>query len=156
MAGTTAGERDERDILNIVSRFAWHIDQHEWNAIGQLFEHMTYTSPGIDFAVRSPAELATFYEQVTTEMDARWAGDPEDAKSVGHKHVFTNFDLDIAADGKSATCRYYGTVLSFSAQKPLQPRWSGRYTDRFETVDGAWRIVARHQETDYPIGYRPA
>jgi hypothetical protein len=147
--------QDEREIRNIVSRFAWHIDRQEWDAIGALFAHMTYTSPGIDDSVREPAELAAFYERVTTEMDARWAGDPEDAKTVGHKHVFTNFVLEFGGEGTTATCQYYGTVFSFSAKKPLQPRWSGRYEDRFEKVDGAWRIVARHQTTDYPIGYRP-
>lgn len=155
MASATTMAQDEREIHNIISAFAWHIDRHEWDAIGVLFAHLTYTSPGIDFSVREPAELAAFYERVTTEMDARWAGDPEDAKSVGHKHVFTNFVLEFGEDATTATCRYYGTVVSFSAKKPLQPRWSGRYYDRFEKVDGVWRIVARHQETDYPIGYRP-
>ncbi|HEV8296569.1 MAG TPA: nuclear transport factor 2 family protein [Acidimicrobiales bacterium] len=148
---------DEQAILDIVARFAWHIDRQEWAAIGELFADLTYTSPGIDdTAVSGAAALAAFYERVTTEMDARWAGDPEDAKTVGHKHVFTNHLIEIAEDRATATCQYYGTVMSFSAAKPLQPRWSGRYEDRFVRRDGVWRIVARRQETDYPIGYRPS
>jgi hypothetical protein len=148
---------DEREIMTIVSQFAWHIDRHEWAAIGELFSDLTYTSPGIDnTSVSGSAELAAFYEKVTTEMDRRWAGDADDAKTVGHKHVFTNHVLEVSDDAMSATCRYYGTVLSFSAAKPLQPRWSGRYEDRFEKRGGRWRIVGRRQETDYPIGYRPS
>jgi hypothetical protein len=149
-------DNDYAEITAIVARFAECIDTHDWMGIGELFSHLTYTSPGIDYSVSGVAELAAFYERVTTEMDERWAGDPEDAATVGHKHVFTNLVVEVADDGLSATCRYYGTVYSFSSAKPLQPRWSGRYYDRFERIDGRWHIVSRRQETDYPQGYRPS
>jgi len=147
---------DYAEITAIVAKFAERIDTHDWAGIGELFSHLTYTSPGIDYSVRGPAELAAFYERVVTEMNERWAGDPDDARTVGHKHVFTNLIVDVADDRRRATCRYYGTVYAFSARKPLEARWSGRYYDGFERVDGHWHIVGRRQETDFPPGYRPA
>jgi SnoaL-like domain len=146
---------DYRAITNIVARFALHLDSHDYAAVAELFSDMTYRSPGIDYEVSGTEDLAVFYERVLTEMNERWAGDPEDALTVGHKHVFTNLIVEIDEPRTSATCNYYGTVFSFSDKKPYQPRWSGRYYDRFERRDGDWRIVERTQVTDYPRGYVP-
>jgi ketosteroid isomerase-like protein len=147
---------DYRAIANIVASFAAHMDAREFESVADLMSDMTYRSPGIDYEVSGRADLAAFYERVTTEMNVRWAGDAEDGATVGHKHVFTNLFVEFDEDGTTATCRYYGTVFAYSDRKPLQPRWSGRYTDRFERRDGRWRIVDRLQVTDYPRGYRPA
>lgn len=147
---------DYRAIANIVASFAVHIDAHDFDAVAGLMSDMTYRSPGIDYEVKGKDDLAAFYERVVTEMNERWAGDREDGATVGHKHVFTNLLVEFDEDRSAATCRYYGTVFAFSDRKPLQPRWSGRYTDRFERRNGVWRIVERLQVTDYPRGYRPA
>jgi hypothetical protein len=146
---------DYRAIANIVASFAEHMDTHDFESVATLMSDMTYRSPGIDYQVRGQADLARFYERVVTEMNERWAGNPEDGATVGHKHVFTNLHVEFDEDRSGATCRYYGTVFAFSQRKPLQPRWSGRYVDRFERRDGVWRIVERLQMTDYPPGYRP-
>ena len=49
---------DYAEITAIVAKFAERIDTHDWAGIGELFSHLTYTSPGIDYSVRGPAELA--------------------------------------------------------------------------------------------------
>jgi hypothetical protein len=147
---------DSREIANIVASFAEHLDSHDYAAVADLFSDMTYKSPGIDYEVSGNADLAVFYERVLTEMNERWAGDPDDALTVGHKHVFTNLIIEIDEARTTATCRYYGTVFGFSDIKPFQPRWSGRYYDRFERRGDRWRIVERLQVTDYPRQYRPA
>jgi hypothetical protein len=147
---------DYRAIANIVAGFAEHMDAHDFASVASLMSDMTYRSPGVDYEVTGEADLAEFYERVVTEMNERWAGDREDAATVGHKHVFTNLLMEFNEDRTAATCRYYGTVFAFSDRKPLQPRWSGRHVDRFERRRGVWRIVERLQVTDYPRGYRPA
>jgi hypothetical protein len=147
---------DYREIANIVAGFAEHLDSHDYAAVADLFSDMTYKSPGIDYEVSGTDDLAVFYERVLTEMNERWAGDPTDALTVGHKHVFTNLIIEFDEARETATCRYYGTVFAFSDKKPYQPRWSGRYFDRFERRAGRWRIVERVQVTDYPRAYRPA
>jgi hypothetical protein len=146
---------DYREIANIVAGFAQYLDSHDYRAVADLFSDMTYRSPGIDYEVSGTDDLAVFYERVLTEMNQRWAGDPEDALTVGHKHVFTNLIVEFDEARATATCNYYGTVFAFSDKKPYQPRWSGRYFDRFERKEGRWRIVERTQVTDYPRGYVP-
>jgi hypothetical protein len=146
---------DYRDIVNIVGLFSHHIDQRDFAALASLFSDMTYRSNGIDYAVSGEADLATFYERVVDEANLRFAGDPKDAKTVRHHHVFTNLVVEIAPGRQTASCNYYGTVYAHSARQPHTARWSGRYHDQFRRIDGRWRIVERLQLTDYPTGYRP-
>jgi len=147
---------DYRDIVNIVGLFSHHIDQREFAALAELFSEMTYRSNGIEYSVSGEGDLGTFYENVVDEANVRFAGDPDDAKTVRHQHVFTNLVVEIAADRETATCNYYGTVYAHSERKPHTARWSGRYNDRFRRINSRWRIVDRLQLTDYPAGYRPA
>jgi hypothetical protein len=143
-------------IANIVGLFSHHIDQRDFTALAALFSDMTYRSNGIDYAVAGEGDLAEFYERVVDEANERFAGDPDDAKTVRHQHVFTNLVVEIADDRQTATCSYYGTVFAHSERKLHTARWSGRYHDQFRRIDGRWRIVERLQLTDYPAGYRPA
>ena len=109
---------DYREISNIVGLFSHHIDQREFTALAALLSDLTYRSNGIDYAVSGEAELAAFYERVVDEANVRFAGDPDDARTVRHQHVFTNLVVQIAADRETATCSYYGTVFAHSARKP--------------------------------------
>jgi hypothetical protein len=89
---------DYREIANIVGLFSHHIDQRDFAALAALFSDMTYRSNGIDYAVSGEGDLAVFYERVVDEANERFAGEPADAKTVRHQHVFTNLVVEIAAD----------------------------------------------------------
>ena len=49
---------------------------------------------------------------------------------------------------RTATSRSYFTVFQQVGDFPLQPVASGRYRDRFERRDGAWRFTSREVSTD--------
>jgi hypothetical protein len=51
--------------------------------------------------------------------------------------------IEIDAAAASATARSYFTVLQATPAVPLQPIVAGRYHDRFERRDGAWRFADR-------------
>jgi ketosteroid isomerase-like protein len=57
------------------------------------------------------------------------------------KHVTTNVMVEV--DGDTATARSYYTVMQQTDVLPLQPIICGRYHDRFEQRDGAWRFTDR-------------
>ena len=57
------------------------------------------------------------------------------------KHVITNVIIEL--DGDRASSRCYCTVIQGTETFPLQPIAAGRYFDRFEKVDGAWRFAER-------------
>ena len=59
------------------------------------------------------------------------------------KHVVTNPILDVDEVSGTAVCRSYYTVFQQTDTLALQPVVSGRYHDRFERVDGAWRFAER-------------
>lgn len=59
------------------------------------------------------------------------------------KHVITNPIVEFDDGGKIATCRSYYTVLQAAPGVPLQVVGAGRYHDRFERADGAWRFTER-------------
>jgi hypothetical protein len=59
------------------------------------------------------------------------------------KHVTTNAIVEFDAEETTATCRSYYTVFQQVDDQPLQPIIVGRYHDRFELVDGAWRWAER-------------
>jgi 3-phenylpropionate/cinnamic acid dioxygenase small subunit len=59
------------------------------------------------------------------------------------KHVTTNAIIDVDEDAGTATCRAYFTVFQALEEFSLQPIIAGRYHDKFERVDGAWRFTER-------------
>jgi 3-phenylpropionate/cinnamic acid dioxygenase small subunit len=64
------------------------------------------------------------------------------------KHVISNVTVDVEDGGDTAAARSYFTVLQARPDLPLQPIIAGRYHDRFERVDGAWRFAERLIITD--------
>ncbi len=59
------------------------------------------------------------------------------------RHLVATPIIEVADDGMKATCRSTYTVFQQVGDGPLQPIITGRYHDRFELVDGAWRFAER-------------
>jgi SnoaL-like domain len=65
--------------------------------------------------------------------------------------VTTNPIIEVDEDARTASCRWghlplagdYYTVLQQTDEFPLQMIVTGRYHDRFECVEGQWRISYR-------------
>ena len=63
------------------------------------------------------------------------------------RHVTTILIIESEEDA-GTTSRSYFTVFQQVGDFPLQPVASGRYRDRFERGDGAWRFTSREVSTD--------
>lgn len=61
----------------------------------------------------------------------------------GTKHMVANPIIDIAPDGRSATCRSYIVVFQGIEDFALQPVVAGRNLDRFEKLGEVWRYSER-------------
>ena len=59
------------------------------------------------------------------------------------RHLVANPIIEVADDGTTATCRSTYTVFQQVGAGPFQPIITGRYHDRFESVNGAWRFSER-------------
>ena len=65
------------------------------------------------------------------------------------KHLVTNPIILVEEDESQAAARSYFTVLQSTPELPLQPIITGRYEDKFERVDNAWRFTQRRMLPQY-------
>lgn len=126
---------DWHAIHTLLMLFAERIDAADFAGTAALFEHGSYSLRRGDttiMAFKGAAEAeAGFSAAVRLYPDG----------TLRTKHVITNVIIEIAGD--TATSRCYCTVLQGTGEFPLQPIAAGRYHDRFEKVDGAWRFAER-------------
>lgn len=134
MAGANAS--DVRNAVeHIVYGYAERIDLGDFAGVAELFAHATYKGGGPDDpGVVGTAPVLEILESMVRRYDD---GTPRT------KHVTTNLVIDADDDGQSATARSYYTVLQQLDDFPLQPIIAGRYHDRFEVLDGTWRLTER-------------
>jgi 3-phenylpropionate/cinnamic acid dioxygenase small subunit len=129
---------DATAITNLLYRYAELMDLGDFAGAARLFDHarikvMDESGGWVD----SQAIQKIWEDGVMRYED----GTPRT------KHVTTNAIVEFADDGNTATARSYYTVFQQVGDTPLQPIVAGRYHDRFELVDGAWRW----SERDYTL-----
>jgi hypothetical protein len=130
----------ERAISELVFAYAERIDLGDFEGVAELLRHARVTTEG-------SSEVRTGYEAVL-EMYRRSTRRYEDG-TPRTKHLTTNLVVDVDEGGRAGSARSYFTVLqAVPGALALQPVVAGRYRDRFEQVDGAWRFGARHIVVD--------
>ena len=133
MSDTTSDADQIRDLL---FAYCWHMDRGEFDALGALFAHASMgdgTTPDALVLTSAQAITAMYRDRCILYAD----GTPRT------KHVCTNAIVEIDDDGNRATSRSCFLVEQQLDDFPLQPIVGGRYHDRFERVDGAWRFTER-------------
>ena len=123
---------DVESIRALIHRYAELIDLGNLDAVAALFTHGTWSSPGRGTPLRGVEQVRRAYDGVIL-----YDGIPST------KHVISNVTIEVAADRASASARSYFTVLQARPDFPLQPVIAGRYHDRFDRVDDAWRFADR-------------
>ena len=127
-------------ISQLVFAYAERIDLGDFEGVAELLRHAEVTTEG------SP-EVRAGYNAVL-EMYRRSTRRYEDG-TPRTKHLTTNLVVEVDGDGRGASARSYFTVLqAVPGALALQPVVAGRYRDRFEMVEGAWRFCARHIQVD--------
>ena len=137
---------DAVEIANLIYTYAEGMDLGDFEGVGALFERAEITTdPAQGGPVRGAAAATRMYADWT-----RTYPDPRSptGRTLHTKHVTTNLQIHLAADGRSAKTRCYFTVMMQTEKLPLQPIISGRYQDEFEKVDGRWGFSRRHIITD--------
>lgn len=119
-------------IENLLYCYAERMDAGDLSGVARLFEHADYR------AGDGPALSAPEVERVNRELVILHEdGTPRT------KHLTTNVQVELDEAAGSALARSYFTVIQGVAGSPLQPIVSGRYHDRFERAEGAWRFRER-------------
>ncbi len=126
---------DWHAIQTLLVRYAGFVDSGRFADCAALFEHATYRLEQADTGVVTTYQGAAPVEKFMALTRLYPDGTPRT------KHVITNVDIQL--DGDRATSECYVTVFQQTDVLPLQPIASGRYLDRFQRVDGAWRFAER-------------
>ena len=124
--------RDE--IEQLLYRYAERIDAGDFDGVADLLAHAVITTPDAEGGPRGREEILATYLATARRYED---GTPHT------KHVTTNAIIEVDEEAGRATSRSYFTVFQSLPDFPLQPIIAGRYHDRFERVDGAWRFSER-------------
>ena len=125
---------DERDIENLIHRYAELIDAGDLTAVAELFRAACIVAPDGSETCGYEAVLA-MYQGATRIYPA--SGTP------GTQHVTTNLQLEIDGAAGTATSKSYFTVFQALPDFPLQAIIAGHYCDSFERSGKGWRFCRR-------------
>jgi uncharacterized protein (TIGR02246 family) len=128
---------DEEAIRGLVAAYAERMDAADFDGVADLFADGVFrSSRGTELvgrdAVRRQYDPVLLYE----------GGSPRTM------HVLGNIEVELEAGGETATAHCAFMVLSAATPGSLGPVLAGRYDDRFERVDGAWRFAERTVSPD--------
>ncbi|MBK7951442.1 MAG: nuclear transport factor 2 family protein [Deltaproteobacteria bacterium] len=129
---------DERQILNLIHRYAELQDAADFEAVAALFRDAAFRIANGPTAHGFDAVLALKRRHDRVHEDG----------TLRTKHVTTNTFLELAPDGQRARARSYFVVYQATTRLPLQCIAAGRYHDAFERPDGAWRFTDRLIQVD--------
>ena len=131
----------ERAIENLISSYAYLNDDADITGLGDLFADAAFTLDGATARGRDQiAERARAIIQVNDDGTSRT------------RHHITNLIIEVDEQAGTATARAYWTVLQSVPGLPQQPLLAGRYRNRFERRDGAWRFTELNATTTWSAG----
>lgn len=130
------GDHD-RQIENLLYRYAEAIDAGDYTAVGQLFAHGRICAPDGTPIAEGAAAVTALYEATTRRY-------PDDG-TPKTRHMITNplIELGPGDPPATATARSRFTVYQATEALPLQPIIAGDYADTFEWAEEGWRFVER-------------
>jgi hypothetical protein len=121
-------------IRDLVTRYNSNGDTGRFAQVLELFtDDAVMELPHRSFHGRD--EIATIFTDTRDQVSSR-------ATPSYGRHLTATHQIDLV-DETHATGRLYYAVIS-----PIGLDHWGRYTDRYEVVDGTWKFVARHVTVD--------
>jgi hypothetical protein len=120
----------ERDIANLIASYAFLNDDADIAGLGDLFADAVCSLDGT--TARGRQEIETLARTIINVG--------QDGRSTT-SHEITNIMLDIDEEAGTAVGQAYWTLYQAVSGSPRQPVMAGRYHDRFERRNGAWRFA---------------
>jgi hypothetical protein len=123
---------DRTAIADCIARHSRGCDRHDEELLSSTYHEDGYDEHG---STRNPGPSYAAF------INASHA-----ASSQAHTHNITTHSCEI--EGDVAHAESYVLVLLLSPDERSSTMMSGRYIDRLEKRDGAWRIAARRSTVD--------
>jgi hypothetical protein len=139
--------QDEAAIVNLQHQYGYYFDQHNWDALVDLFAENASFESGQQGVYSGKASIRNALNQY---------GSQGLVKGEVDEHILLQPYVSVAADGRSAKARVDQLGLQGKAGKSAE--WTqGLYENSFVKENGQWRIQALHYYprliTDYAKGW---
>lgn len=146
MTDTTRTLMDRLEIAEALARYAYGIDDRDFDAVRALFTadaHLDYAASGGPAAGRDKV-----IDWIESGMGV-----------VGpSQHLVTNVVVDLDGDEATSRCLLFNPMI-MPLKDPLLLYLGGGYRDGWRRTEGGWRIVHRVQEivwsSNGPVGTIP-
>ena len=122
----------EREIENLIYRYAELIDEGSITSIGKLLSQAQFIGPDGEVHAQGSEAIERVYAAFTRIY--------EDGTPLSH-HITTN--VQVKVEGDRAGARSYFTVLQATELLPLQAVMAGRYGDEFACDKSGWYFTSR-------------
>jgi hypothetical protein len=132
----TTSSSSERAIENLISSYAFLNDDGDVRGLGELFADAAFSLDG---------RTAQGREEIEAIAGTVIEKNPDGTSRTSH--TISNLIIEVDEHAGTAEARSYWTLMQSVPGLPLVPIRHGRYHDRFECRDGAWRFVARTATT---------
>ena len=131
---------DRQEIRDCMARYARGVDRNDWEAVRDTYHPDAYDDHGdykgdIDGFIAFGKERVGFMPQAMHFLGQCYAEFASDTVAIVETYFMTCHTLDAEAQKK------YGA--SRGGDGPVQLSHIGRYADRFEKRDGAWKTAYR-------------
>jgi ketosteroid isomerase-like protein len=124
---------DRQEISDVVHRYARGLDRHDDEVLRSVFHEDAVDNHGPWVGGR--------------EAFVAWANGPCHEHTSAHVHHISTHNVEI--DGDVAHAESYCQWVHRLKDERTVTVGGGRYVDRLEKRDGAWRIVVRRLVLDY-------
>ncbi len=129
------------EIRRLMYRYAELVDAARFDEVGELFAHARITAGNGEDEGDGDLEVAAGRDAVADLYRNTNKVHPDG--TLRTRHLTTNVSVEVDVERDEASARSTFVVLQAAERVPLQPIVAGRYRDRFERVDGAWRFAER-------------
>ncbi|HEX6351358.1 nuclear transport factor 2 family protein [Actinophytocola sp.] len=129
---STASLQDRLDVIEVVNRFGWHTDQHEWDELSEVLAEDIYCDYSAVFGVEQStvarADVLSQWEKLFSH--------------VRTQHIITNHIVDV--DDDTATCRahFHANHVAEARHGDSQFLLAGSYQFGLARTDGRWRVAS--------------
>jgi hypothetical protein len=139
--------QDEAAIVNLQHQYGYYLDQHNWDALVELFAENASFESGQQGVYNGKASIRNALNQY---------GSQGLVKGEVDEHILLQPYVSVAADGQSAKARVDQLGLQGNAGQSAE--WTqGIYENSFVKENGQWRIQTLHYYprliTDYAKGW---
>ena len=128
------------EICNLLYTYGRLVDAGDFEGVGRHFARARITNDRDDGFVEGERAITAMFRRTTRIYPE--TGTPRT------QHAFNNPILEIDETTGRATCHANFVVFQQTETLSLQPIIAGRYRDRFERVEGAWRYTEKHMIVD--------